>query len=200
MAVGEEPDMADAMKAVRHGMQQEPPHEFARRQRHHLGLGVMAVVLPGEADLVVGEPGQPAIGDGDAVGVAAQIGQHLLGPRKRALGIDDPFGAAQSPEASGEGCRFGQRRKRAGEAQFAGLERRKQPFGEQRAEPAGEHPHRQEEPRPTSDPSCLVRRQAATRHDAVQVRVVLQGLAPRVQHGDRADLGTEVTGVGGDLV
>jgi hypothetical protein len=31
------------------------------------------------------------------------------------------------------------------------------------------------------------------------MRMVLQGLAPRVQHGDRADLGAEVTGVGGDL-
>ena len=31
MAVGEEADMADAVEAVRHGMQQEPPDELVRR-------------------------------------------------------------------------------------------------------------------------------------------------------------------------
>src|ERR1700710_912756 len=45
MTVGQEPNVADAMKAVGHGMQQKPPHKLVGWQRHHLGLAVMAVVL-----------------------------------------------------------------------------------------------------------------------------------------------------------
>ena len=55
-AVGEETDMADAMEAVGHGVQQEPPYEPVGGQRYHLGLAVMPVVLPGEVDLVVVQP------------------------------------------------------------------------------------------------------------------------------------------------
>ena len=83
VAVGEEPDVADAVEPVRHGVQQKPPHEFIRGQRHHLELAVMSVILPGEADLAVADPNQPAVGDGDAVRVAAEIGEHLFGANGR---------------------------------------------------------------------------------------------------------------------
>ena len=41
-------------------------------------------------------------------------------------------------------------------------------------------------------------RRAAARHDAMDVRMMEQGLAPGMQHGDHAELGAEVAGVGGD--
>src|SRR5262245_37093774 len=43
--------------------------------------------------LTAPEREQPAIGDGDAMGVAAEIGQHLLGPSERWLGVDYPVEA-----------------------------------------------------------------------------------------------------------
>ncbi len=46
--------MADAMEAVRQGVQQEAPDELVGFKRHHLGLAVLAIVLPGKADLAVG--------------------------------------------------------------------------------------------------------------------------------------------------
>jgi len=58
-------------------------------QRHHLGLAVVAVVLPSEADLAVVEPDQAAVGDGDAMGVATEIAEHLFGPGKRRLGENE---------------------------------------------------------------------------------------------------------------
>ena len=33
---------------------------------------------------------QAAVGDGDAVGVAGQVGQHLLGSSERTFGVDEP--------------------------------------------------------------------------------------------------------------
>jgi len=53
-----------------------------------------AIVLPSEGDAGAVAGDQPAVGDGDAVGIARQIGQHGLWPAERALGIDDPFGSA----------------------------------------------------------------------------------------------------------
>ncbi len=104
--------------------------------------------------------------------------------------------AAQGVEAFGESRGSGQGRERAGKAQFADGECCPQPFEEQRTEPPGEKPRRQEEPRPARDPSRLVGRQTAARDDAVRMRVMVQVLAPGVQHGDRADLGAEMPRVG----
>ena len=49
-----------------------------------------------------------ATGDGDAVGVAGQIGQDGLGSGEGPLGVDHPLGAAQRGQAGGEGCAVGQ--------------------------------------------------------------------------------------------
>ena len=55
MAIGEEAIVADAMEAVRQGVQQEAADELVGGERHDLGLAVVAVVLPAEGDVAVGE-------------------------------------------------------------------------------------------------------------------------------------------------
>jgi len=90
MAVGEKSDVSDPVEAVGDGVLKEAADEFVGREPHDLGFAVLAIVLPGEADLAVVEPDQAAVGDGDAVRVAGEIPEHLLGPGKRRLGVDDP--------------------------------------------------------------------------------------------------------------
>ena len=51
MAVGEEAVVADAMEAVRQGVQQEAADELVGGEGHHLRLAVMAIVPPAEGDL-----------------------------------------------------------------------------------------------------------------------------------------------------
>ena len=67
------------------------------------------------------------------------------------------------------------------------------------AEHPAEHADRQEEIRPRADPAGSIRRQPSTGHDAVDVRVELQGLSPGVQHSDQAGVGAKVVGIGGHL-
>jgi hypothetical protein len=43
-----------------------------------LVFAVMTIVLPGEADVAIGELEQTAADDGDAVSVAPEITEHLL--------------------------------------------------------------------------------------------------------------------------
>ncbi len=80
MAVGEEADVTGAVKAVGQRMLQEATDELVGRERHDLGPAVLAIVLPGKADLTIVKADQAAVGDGNAMGVAAEVAEHLLGP------------------------------------------------------------------------------------------------------------------------
>ncbi len=85
-------------------MRQEAANELASGECHGLALclSVLAVVLPAEADMLIGEFDEPAVADSDAVGIAGQIGQHLLWPRERAFGKDHPFALAKRRETGHE--------------------------------------------------------------------------------------------------
>lgn len=47
--------MADAVKAVRQGVQEKATHELTGIERHHLGFAILPIVLPGKAHLTIGE-------------------------------------------------------------------------------------------------------------------------------------------------
>jgi hypothetical protein len=94
MAIGEEAEVADAMEAGRQDVQEEPAHELARIERHDLAAAFLPVVLPEETDGIVCHGDEAAVGDGDAMGVAAEIGQHLLGAAEGRFGVDHPVDPA----------------------------------------------------------------------------------------------------------
>ena len=79
MTIAEKTVMADAMKAVREGVQQETPDELVGRQGHDFALVVMAVIAPAETDLLARHVDQAAVRDGDVVRVATEIGQDRRG-------------------------------------------------------------------------------------------------------------------------
>ena len=136
------------------------------------------VVLPAERDAALVEGDEAAVGDGDAVGVARQVGEHRLGSGEGPLGVDDPLGGAAAP--GGPRRRpVGERRQIAEEGEPAGAMGRGQPVEEQPAEQAREHAHGQEEARPAGDPARAVGREAAAGHDDVHVRVVGHAPSPR---------------------
>ena len=74
MTIAEKTVMTDAVKAVRQGVQQETPNELVGRQGHDFALVVVPVIAPAETNLLAGHIDQPAVRDGDAVRVAAEIG------------------------------------------------------------------------------------------------------------------------------
>jgi hypothetical protein len=90
--------MPDTDKATRKDMEQESPQELVNGQRHEAFLILVGRVAPAERDLTIFESNEPVIGDGDAMRVAAEILQDMLGPAKGTFGVDDPVtlvGAAQ---------------------------------------------------------------------------------------------------------
>ncbi len=100
-AVGEQSVVADAVEALGQDVDEEASDELLRGQRHDLlpvasPIGIWGpVVLPLEGHAAVVEGDETAVGDGDAVGVARQVGEDRLGPTERRLGVDHPFELAQ---------------------------------------------------------------------------------------------------------
>src|SRR5438128_7296805 len=120
VAIGEEAIVADTMEAVWQSVQQKAADELVGIECHHFGDAALSVVFPGEAYLPVGEREEPAVGDGDAMSIAAEIGQHLFGAAEWWLGVDHPVEAPEFAETTCEGLRFGKAGEIVEESQLAG--------------------------------------------------------------------------------
>ena len=97
-----------------------------------------------------------------------------------------------------ESGRLGELGEVAEEAERAGLEGGLQAFEEQTSVKPREHAHGRKEAGAAGDPTCSVQRRPAAGRDAVDVRMMMQVLAPGVEHGHEADLGSRMLGVRGD--
>jgi hypothetical protein len=174
MTVGKEAVVTNAMEAVRQYVEQEAPDELGDLDSHDFALvtAVFPIVLPTEADVGLVEIEQATVGDRNAMSVAREIGQDLLGTGEGLFGIDDPFGCAQGRESGGKCLRLVETDESGKELQFTGIECCRQTFEEQMPEQAREHVIRKKEPWLAGDPTLAIGRDAATRDDAVNVRMM----------------------------
>ena len=104
------------------------------------------------------------------MGVAAKVGQHLLGAGEGTFGIDDPVDALELGEGTVEDRLIGERGKRSEERQAA--ERGLELVQEQSSEKLGKHLHREEEAWPAGDPARAIAGQAAAGDQTMNVRMV----------------------------
>jgi hypothetical protein len=73
----------------------------------------VGVILPAKGDLVVRESHETVVGNGDPMGVASEIAQHMLGTAERRLGIDDPVLPEQGTQEGTEGLLIFERLERS---------------------------------------------------------------------------------------
>src|ERR1700730_11059460 len=156
VTIRHESEIADAVEAVGQGMKQKAADELVWLQPHDLFGAVLTVILPGEGDVIVVESFDAAVGDGDAMGVAAEIGENLGGSAERLLGIDHPVDAAHGLDESREGVALDKVRQAVEEPQHSGLESRLQAFEKQPPEQSGEWFDGEKKVRPFGDPSCSI--------------------------------------------
>src|SRR5450759_5863014 len=116
VAVGHEAEVADTVEAIGQGVKEEAANELIGLELHDLGGAALTVILPSKGDMVVVECDEAAIGNGDAVSVAAEIGENLGWSAERLFGIDDPVDVPHGGEMGGEGCGLGEMRQIAEEA------------------------------------------------------------------------------------
>ena len=77
IAVGQEAIVTDAVKPVGQHMDQEAADELVGIERHQLvaSVGLGPIILPFEGHALAVDGDEPAVGDGDAMGVAGQVGE-----------------------------------------------------------------------------------------------------------------------------
>jgi len=83
-------EVADADQALRQNVDQESAQKLICGDRHDLLLATVCIVFPAKRDPIILERNQSMVGDGDAVRIASEIVQNMLGTAEGWLGIDDP--------------------------------------------------------------------------------------------------------------
>lgn len=96
MTIGEESEVADLGKALGKNVHKEAADELVGFESHGSNAIVFFAVLPLEGNLAVLKRHQAVIGNGDTVGVAAEVVEDLNRSTKGRFGVDDPFVLAVS--------------------------------------------------------------------------------------------------------
>jgi hypothetical protein len=84
-------------------MQQEAAQKLWCLERHHSLVICVGVIPPAEGDLIVGEGDEAVVGDGDAMSVAGEIAEDMMGTAEGRFGINDPVLTEQGAQESAEG-------------------------------------------------------------------------------------------------
>ena len=90
--------MANADITVREYVEQEATQELRNRDRQGSFLVAMGGVAPAKGDLVLVERDQAVVGNGDAMGVAAEVLQNMFGTSEGWFAVDDPLMTEQWPQ------------------------------------------------------------------------------------------------------
>src|ERR1700678_3688669 len=139
------------------------------------------------------------VGDGDAMRVASQIVQHMLGPAEGWLGIDDPVLLIERAQEDGEALLVVKWHALTEEVQLIVDKEAPQSGDELAAEDTTEHLDWEQEAVMGRDPARVVGREPTAGHHAVDVRMRGECLSPGVQDGQEASLGAKMLRIGGDL-
>jgi hypothetical protein len=175
--------MADPDEAAGQDVEQKPAEEGGGIERGEPGGVAMGAVPPAEGDLAVPQRDEPIVGEGDAIGIATEVGQDLLSPSEGGLAIHDPRLPRRPREwAPGVPVRS---------PNLLVVEGVLEQAQQLAAEDLGKDTHRQEEVAAGGDPAGVVDGEAPAGDDAVDMRMVEELLGPGVQDGGEADLRAE---------
>ena len=188
--------MPDAHEAARQNVLDEATQKLHGGERHRTTLITMGVVLPLEGDVVAIEGEQPMMTDRDPMGVAPQVAEDGGRPAEGRFRVDHPVGLEERVHECPPRRRFSQVLAATGEIEVLLVVRASERLDRLPAKNPAEDLHREEEARIRRiDPALVIGGQATGRHDAVHVRVTDQGLPPRVQDAQHANLRPEVARV-----
>ena len=190
-AVSEQPVGANPDEAWRQDVEEKAPSKLGQRE-FLVADPPPAVVLEAKAHPLVVEGDEPMVGDGDAVGVTGQVGEDGVGPVEGRFGEDDPglLEAAGNEVLELDGGELAEETPAVGIAE---------PIEIASPEDPTQHADRKEEAPLARHPGAPVGSEAPSRDDAVQVRMVDEGLPPGVEHGEEPDAGPEEAGVGSHI-
>jgi len=172
------------------GVKQEPANELVGRQRHRLSLVGVAAIPIGECDDAVFNREDAVVGDGDAMGVSADVVQNRSGAGKGALGIDHPVLGVELSKKAAKGRFRGEARRLTWEDELPVLKGLIEEVQELASKDLGQGSDRKQEVRACRDPPLSIAGERAAGDGAVEMDVVAQGLVPGMQDGRDAERAT----------
>ena len=89
-AVGQQAVVADAHEAFWQHVEEEAAQKLGCLELHDASPAAVGVILPAESDVLSVEADKAVVGDGDAMGVAAEITQHMFRTAEGWSYVDDP--------------------------------------------------------------------------------------------------------------
>src|SRR5262249_33792367 len=207
-AVGQQAVMTNPLEARRQHVTQEAAQELVGRQGPRL-LHIARLPIAARRDeLALGTADQPAVTDGHAMRVVAQVVEQLLGSGEGRLAVDDPALTTHLGDQSGEVVRPSQGRylgHGGREDQTAVGKEPGQALEELAAKDLAQGPHREQVAPLRRHPPRALQGQDAAGNDGMHMEVRPQLLVPGMQdHGD-AERAAEVVaaelkqGLGGGL-
>src|SRR5208283_1637139 len=166
-SLGQKAEMTDADEARGKHVKQKAAQEFLDRQGHQALLVAVRGVSPAKGDLVALEGDQAVIGDGHAVGVAAEITENVLGATEGRFAVDHPVLTEKRSEESSESLRFRQKLEVPVEAELAFGEGPFESVDKLAAEDSPQHFDGEKEAIARGDPALVIGGEAAGRNHAM---------------------------------
>ena len=96
--VGQEAEVPHPVEPVRRDVQHQTPQEFHGVERQGAQAVAALIIFVAEGHLAVLQGDEPVVGDGDAVGIAGQVLEDMLGVLDGLFGVDHPLLVAQGGE------------------------------------------------------------------------------------------------------
>src|ERR1019366_975879 len=137
--------------------------------------------------------------DGHAMGVTAQILEHILGATEGWFAVDHPVLAKQWSEPGSEDLGLSDRRQIAREVELLVLEGGLETGYDLSTKAAPQYREGKKEARAGWNPARVVERESAGRDDPMAMGMKLRLLFPAMQHTEEADLGSQTSGIAGDI-
>ncbi len=153
--------MADTNEALGKQMQEEAAQELIEREGHQFFLIVVRRIAPTKGDLAVGQRYQSMVGDGDAVGVTAEILEHIFGAAEGRFGVDDPIFSEQRSQPGREDFGLRKQSQIAGKMKLAVLKGGLESGDEFAAKHTSEYLDGKKEARTGSNPAGVIERESA---------------------------------------
>ena len=101
--VGEEAEVTDADEGGGKDVKEEPAHELHGGEDHHPGAIPVVPVPVAEGDASAGDGDEAVVGDGDAVGVAAEVVESSVGTIEGRPTVDHPLVVPEIGQELAEG-------------------------------------------------------------------------------------------------
>ena len=159
-------------------MQEKASNEFDRVECHEALTIAALVILPPERHLAIVTGEEAPIRDGHTMRVAGQVAEHQRRPGQRRLGIDHPLRLLHGREELAPGRESAPSLALPLHAETLLGGRLPQRRQEGATEKTAEHAHREEKAFGTWNPCGAIQSQPACWDEAVDVGMMVQGLAP----------------------